>query len=277
MLLMCGQAHAGAWTQPKGSGLYIENYNYYYTSEFVNNNGKRQSQPTYQKFELNPYLEYGLTDSITLGANIFLQYIRQDSSQTFTQQTGPFTSVTTTINGTQNNVGIGDAEFFVRKRLWHNDKMVISAEPMVKLPAIYSYTDNPEVGNKNADIGMSLSGGYSFKAYGRHHFANIDTRYRHRFGDQKDQVRIEATLGLSVSRDWMIMPQLFVTRRTSSPDIAVGFNETPANDYNLTKVQLTTLYYMWDETAIQLGGFYHVDAKNSSLGGGVLVALWETF
>jgi protein XagA len=270
-------AYAGAWTQAKGDGLLIENYSYYYTSRFINNVGKRQSQPTYQKFEYNPYVEYGLADGVTIGANLFLQYIRQNTTQSITIPTGPFSSVTTTYKGVNQNIGIGDSEFFVRKRLWQKDGFIVSAEPMVKAPALISYDEFPDVGNSRPDIGLTLSGGYSFKAYGQYHFANLDTGYRYRFGKQKDQIRIAATLGITLDNQWMVMPQLFITRRTSSPNVGPTFNENPANDYNLTKVQLSTIYKMWDDTALQLGGFYHVDARNSSLGGGVLIALWDFF
>src|SRR5690606_13927381 len=169
------------------------------------------------------------------------------------------------------------SEFFLRKRLWQKDGLIISAEPMVKAPALIAYDDFPQVGNNRADIGLTLSGGYSFKALGQYHFANLDTGYRYRFSKQKDQIRIAATVGINLDNQWTVMPQLFITRRTSSPAVGPAFNENPANDYNLTKVQLSSIYKMWDDTALQVGGFYHVDARNSSLGGGVLISLWDFF
>jgi hypothetical protein len=270
-------AYGAAWTQGKGNGLLILNHSYYRASKFVNNFGKTQAQPLYQKAEWNPYFEYGVSDRLTLGANLFVQYIRQESSYSYTQQLDPFTTVTTTIRGNQNNVGIGDCEVFARYRLWKQDGFVVSAEPMFKVPSLWSYTDLPDIGNSNPEAGLTLSGGYGFKAYGQNHFANIDTAYRYRWGREKDQVRVAATLGLSLNDQWMIMPQVFVTQRTSSPPASTRFIENASNDYNLTKLQLSTLYKHWDETTIQVGAFYHADAKNTSTGGGLFIALWETF
>ena len=270
-------AFAGAWTQKKGDGLLILNHSYYRASEFINNAGRKQSQPLYQKAEWNPYIEYGLTDKITIGANLFVQYLRQDTKQSITQQITPFTTVTTTYNGSANNIGIGDSELFARFRLYQKDGFVLSAEPMFKVPSFWSYTDLPDVGNSQPEAALTLSGGYGFKAYGQNHFVNLDTGYRYRAGREKDQIRIAATLGLSLDSQWMIMPQLFITRRTSSPSAASTFNEAGSNDYNLTKAQLSAVYKMWDDTSLQVGGFYHADAKNSSTGGGVLIALWQPF
>jgi len=276
-LIFNSHAYAGAWTQKKGQGLFILGSSYYRAEDFVNNFGKRQSQPRYQKFEINPYVEYGLTDSVTLGANLSLQYTRQNSSSTFTQQITPFTTLTTTINGAYNNAGIGDSEFFVRKRLYQKDGFVLSAEPMVKLPSPYSYMRLPDIGSTHPDAGLTLAGGYGFSAYGQNHFINVDTGYRHRLGNPKDQIRASVTVGIGLDPDWMVMPQLFVTQRTSSPSQVVGFSQSPVNDYNNSKAQLSLIYTMWDNTSVQVGGFYDLSSRNSSTGEGVLVALWRHF
>ena len=270
-------AYGGAWTQPKGNGLLILNHGYYRASEFINNAGKTQSQALYQKAEWNPYIEYGLTDRLTIGANLFLQYIRQQTTRSFTFQPDPFTTIVTTFKGNQNNVGIGDSEFFARYRLYQKDGFVLSVEPMYKLPSLWSYMPVPDIGNSNPEAALTLSGGYGFKAYGQNHFVNVDTGYRYRSGREKDQTRIAATLGISLDPNWMVMPQVFVTHRTGTSSARTAFTENASNDYNLTKLQLSAIYKHWDETSIQVGGFIHADARNTSTGGGLFVALWRNF
>jgi len=253
------RAFASAWTQNQGSGQAILTGTYYDTSSYWSNQGHKQSEPTYSQYDLNPYIEYGLTSDITVGTNFFLLRDHQDGSTTGTSQT---------------SWGLGDSEFFLRKRLWQGDGLVFSAQPMVKLP---SPTDTmPKLGGSSPDAGLGLSGGYSFIAWGLQDFADIDTQYRHRFGTPKDQVNLAGTVGISVSPSWMIMPQTFFTYRTTTPTNAV-FTNSGADDYNLITMQLSAVYKVTDETSLQFGGFDHVAGRNTGSGDGVLFAVWKKF
>ncbi len=254
-ILPLASAHAGAWTQEKGRGLFIASGSYYTSDERIDNSGNKQSQPTYSQYLLNPYLEYGLYDGITAGANLMLQR---------TQQSG------------RHNYGIGDSEFFLRARLWRQDGFVISAEPMLKLPSPDSNRDTPKIGGDDPDAGLGLSAGYGFPAWGQHHFVNFDAQYRHRFGTPNDQVNIAATAGFGISPTLMLLPQAFITLRTDTPAVAT-FTQSSGDDYNLYKLQLTAVYKITADTSVQFGGFSHVDGKNTGLGHGVLLALWKSF
>ena len=75
---LASSAFAGAWTQDPGNGLFILNGLYYSADKLWDNSGHKQSQPTYSKYELDPYLEYGLADGVTIGTNLSLQRAHQD-------------------------------------------------------------------------------------------------------------------------------------------------------------------------------------------------------
>lgn len=245
-------AHAGAWTQAPGKGLLIVSGSYYSSDKRITNQGHKQSQPTYSQYLLNPYLEYGLYDGITLGANLNAQRTHQSS---------------------QSNWGIGDSEFFLRYRLLQRGGFVVSAEPMIKLPGIDGDNDSPKIGSDHPDAGLGLSAGYG---WGQGHFAALDTQYRHRFASPKDQVNLAATVGISVTPQWMILPQAFATLRTASPASA-GFTQSSGDDYNLYKLQLSAVYKINAGTSLQLGGFSNIDGKNTGTGEGVLISVWKTF
>ena len=252
-------AFAGAWTQDQGSGQAILTGSYYNTDSYWDNQGHKQSEPAYSKYNLNPYLEYGLTSDITVGTNLSLQRDHQDSGAGSAAQT---------------SWGLGDSEFFLRKRLWQDGGFIVSAEPMVKLP---SPTDRmPKLGGSSPDAGLGLSGGYSFTAWGLSDFADIDTQYRHRFGTPKDQINLAGTLGISVSPSWMIMPQTFLTYRTTTPAVA-AFSNSAADDYNLITLQLSAVYKASNDVSLQFGGFSHVAGRNTGGGEGALFAVWKKF
>lgn len=256
-LCLASDAYAGAWTQDKGKGLAIVNASFSYARAYYDNAGDRIWQPTYYKYELNPYLEYGLWDGVTIGTNISLQRVHN----TFPMET---------------NWGVGDSEFFARFRLFQQDGFVFSAEPMVKLRSPDSEDDNLPLGGAHEDTGLGLSAGYGFSAYGLNHFINLDTQYRYRFGNPKDQLKIAATAGASITPQIMIMPQAFYTRRMDSPAFAV-FTQSSGDDYNLLKLQLSTVYKMNDELTFQFGSFGHISGKNTGAGQGFTFSVWRAF
>ena len=264
LLTLPGQAFAGAWTQDKGNTQIILTGSYYGANKLWDNSGHKQSQPSYGKYELNPYLEYGLQDGLTAGASLTLQRTHQDKAAP-----GVFSA-----SAGQSNWGMGDSEFFLRKRVFQNGTYVLSVEPMVKVPSPESAADQPRIGSSHYDAGVGVSGGYTFEAYGHQHYADIDTQFRHRFGAPHDQVHLAGTLGINVAPQWTIMPQTFVTLRTDS-NPSNAFTQSPDDDYNLTRLQLSALYKMSEDLSLQFGGFTDIDGKNAGTGNGLLVALWK--
>lgn len=250
---------AGAWTQPEGKGLAILNIWYYQANDTFNNSGQEVPQLRYQKDDINPYIEYGLTDAITLGTNLSLQHVNQKVS-----------------NGEWSNWGLGDSEFFARFKLWQQDNWIVSTEPLIKLPSPGSLIDQPPIGSDDPDAAIKLAVGYGFNAFGHHHYVSGDAQYRYRFGSPENQMRYELTAGIGVAKDWQVLPQLFITHRTKDP-LVVGYTQTSADDYNLTKLQISAVYQFRDDIAFQVGAFSHVDGKNVGSGEGALFAVWKDF
>ncbi len=255
----CNAAYAGAWTQPPGHGQIIYSSSAYATESYFDNRGRRQSQPLYRKLEFNPYIEYGLFDGVTIGASLSYQYADQD-----------------VLFGRFWHRGPGDSEFFIRKRLWQQDGFVVSTEPMVKLPSPTSPAVYPRLGSSTPDAGLGFLFGYGFGSGDLHHFADIDIGYRYRFGAPQDQIRLAGTLGYSLTPNWMAMPQVFITRRRGTMQMPM-FTLSPADDYDLVKLQLSAVYKFNEKISLQCGMFSHVAGKNTGGGGGLTVSLWQSF
>ncbi|MBV8939494.1 MAG: hypothetical protein JO089_06615 [Alphaproteobacteria bacterium] len=247
-------ACAGAWTQSENQGLVITTAAYYGAGDYFDNGGSRRSQPRYTKEELNPYVEYGLRDGLTLGGNFFIDRL-DDTMHTRT--------------------GIGDSEIFLRRRLWQEGDYVLSVQPLARLPALASSQRQPALGSATPDAAVSLLGGMQFTAFGQTHYAEMDAGYRFRFGPRADQVLLAATLGLRLDPRLTVMPQLFQTFRMGAGN--GSFTESPRDDYTLTTAQLSAVYQLTDADAVQAGAFSHVAGKNTGAGGGVLLAYWRTF
>ncbi len=91
------QAYAGAWVKHKHQGYLALTSNYYQTSYFYDDKGNQQSQDRFHKLEENLYIEWGLTDNITLGSNLFGNYVSQSG---------------------KGNLGLSNSEFFLRQKLY---------------------------------------------------------------------------------------------------------------------------------------------------------------
>lgn len=260
LCLVAGTVYAGAWTRQAGSGLYIQNASYYFTNKFFDNSGNKKAFSGYGKYELNPYLEYGLNDGLTIGSNIFLQRASQTRNN---------------INN-QTNWGIGDSEFFTRLRLWQENGFILSAEPMVKLPSLARNAAEPQIGNRNFDTAITFSGGYGYKAWKLDHFVNIDITYNHRFGAPNDQLKFAGTAGFSLSDSWMAIAQVFNTSRLGA-NIGPAFTESSADDYNLTKLQISAIYKIDSKLSLQTGIFSNIAGRNSGAGNGVVLAILKVF
>lgn len=253
-------AQAGAWLQPKKHGQIIISDSYAYAGKYFDNEGHRHSQPNYFKYEFSPYIEYGVRDYLTLGATVSLQraYQRLSPGNIFL------------------HYGVGDSEFFARTRIFQDKNFILSATGLIKAPSPQASTSYPRIGSITPDVGGGLSAGYAFDAFGRHHFASVDTLYRSRLGSPRNQVNVNATVGIGITKKWMFMPQLFVTRRTSHPDVVV-FNQSPDDDYDLNKVQLSAVYRHTSKISFQMGVFSGVTGKNTGKLNGAMLSMWKSF
>lgn len=272
LLLPPPQALAGAWTQPEGRGQLILNHFYYSSDAFFDADGQRQSQPRFDKFEINPYLEYGISDDWTIGASLFAHYV--------TQETRTETGSGVTLSGHSDNVGLGNSEIFARWQLYRGGRAAIALQPLVKLPALYARNRLPKAGSEAFDAELSLLGGYGFDGWGRAHY--IDTRlgYRHRFSaGLEDQLRADLKLGLRLNRALSLIPELSATLAFNG-NTDTTFTQDGQNDYDLLKLGLAAQYELHDLAPgafVQLGGFAHVAGRNAGEGYGLLLATGFNF
>ncbi len=258
-----GFVQAGAWTQYQGDWQLILNAYFYTADKRFDNKSDRQPINTYNKYEINPYIEYGLTNSVTVGANLSLQAAEQ-------------TTLENNYFMYRLHIDPGDSEFFAKGLLFDNGKSAVSATGLIKLPSPRFAGNQPAIGSSTPDLAAGLSAGHGFTLFGLNHFADIGTLYRYRLGDPKDQVNISATLGARLSENWMLMPQAFATFRTKKPANAV-FTQSGSDDYNEIKLQLSAVYAFTPALSAQLGGFATVDGKNVGIGRGIVFSIWRKF
>lgn len=253
-------AKAGAWTQPDGHHLLVLGGLWYETDEYYNRSGQAQSQPTYTKWEIAPYYEYGLNDAITIGGSTRLTMAEQQFNANDSA-----------------NFGIGDTELFSRFRLFRNEYSVISLQPLVKLPIDVDEHDRPDIGNDFTDVEMKLMGGVSWPLFGQSHYLEAGVAYRKRLGDPSDQIRAEASLGIRPFGGLLLLGQISHIHDIGGKHDPVLGLISPENDYDLTKFEASAVIGMSAQTSLQAGWFTHIDAENTGGGEGAILSLWYYF
>lgn len=251
---------ANPWVQPEGRGIAILNGFYYSTAHSFDSDGQKTKQPRFTKYELNPYVEYGLNENWTLGASLFLQALSQESQN----------------QGSSENWGLGNSELFACYQLYRAGRSAVSIEPFYALPARYGRIGEPRAGREDSDVGMALNAGRSFLFYHQEHFAALRMGYRHRLGELGDQLHLEARAGLRMNERWMLMPELLWTLPVGALDSARQ-SVAGQNDYDLKKGQFSVVYSLNEASSIQAGIFRHLAGEDTGAGGGALLSLWHRF
>lgn len=249
-------AYSGAWLQPTAQGYGSLNASYYRSDRYWDGRGHSRKQPTFNKLELNPYVEYGLTDETTLGANLFVQQLSQ---------------------GSHDNWALSDSEIFSRHTLFSKNTLMLSVEPLLKLPSFHVRDTLPKGGSDSFDAQLAALAGYGFEWLGKHHYADANMAYRHRFdGALGDQLKTRIALGLSIIDSLQIIPALSYTHSLESPH-AMAFSESGQTNYDLLKAECAVAYTLATQQVIQLGVFSHLQGRNAGAGDGFTLGVAQEF
>ena len=255
-LLLPGISHAGAWLQKDGEGLAIAQATYFTTDEFFDASGNRQSQERFDKYELNIYAEYGLTEWLTVGTNMFLNQVEQ---------------------GSQDNYGIADTELFARVPLYESDAWVASLQPLIKLPSAYDDdTINLRGGSRSTDVELSALVGINTPILSKRDFIDSRVGYRQRNRGLDGQWRIDATVGVYVADDWLVTSSVRAVISDANNNNAT-FREDGEQEFSQLKLEVGVQYNMSEDYWLQLTGFQHTAGQLSGGGEGITLGIGMRF
>ncbi len=250
-------ARAAAWLLEKGQKQLINNLFLYRTDKAFLANGDQQRQPEFTKLEYNPYLEYGWKDDVTLGLSTSLQRLSQ--------------------KGNGDNSGLGDTEIFARKRLWQNERAVLSLQPLLKLPGLYDEDETLSLGQGQVDVEIRALGGMAFPLYGQWHYYNLEVAYRQRYGAPADEIRVNQSLGLKVADKWQAVLQNDNYFAVDGDANGTTLRLANSAGYDMVKLQVSVVHEWDKKTSLQLGAFQHVAGENTGAGSGLLASMWLKF
>ncbi len=248
-------ARAGAWLQNTGEGMAIVSGTYFTSDSFFDEAGNSQPQDRFRKHEMQAYGEFGATKDWTVGANLFLNRVAQSGEQ---------------------NIGIADSEFFARRQLYRTDDMVISTQPLIKLPSLYRESNPPLGGSRSADGELSVLAGFAMPVMSSHDYLDTRVAYRARSKGLSSQFRGDIALGMYLRPDILLVPAI---RSITSihPDETNAFREDGEQDYDLLKTEIALHYQVSETDWLQLTAFQHSAGALAGAGVGVSIGLGRKF
>ncbi len=256
-------SQAGAWTQPKGEGLAVLAYYFYTTDEQFGDGWKREDfgfDGRFTKNEWNLYVEYGLTDGVTLIGNFFLDGLAFENEF-----------------GRDTNFGLADQEIGLRYRL--SEKIPQALQLMVKIPGPYDVNDSPALGNGQTDVELDYFIGHPFPFGSRWGFVDVGVGYRLRTAEPADELRWYFTGGIELT-DWLdvyFLEASGIHGLGNDTPQSVGDNILLTTDFDLIKVGASALVEPITDWIIQAGPYWQIAGRATGAGGGFKVAVWREF
>ncbi|MDV2449598.1 hypothetical protein [Xanthomonas hortorum] len=285
-----GTALAGAWTQPQGDTLVIVKALHsdgtgwfddsHHRGDFGNNGRSRQDQ-------LNVYVEHGLSDKLSFIGNFYFTEVGFNNDEPVNGAPGRARRSTT---------GFADQEIGLRYALpgAADDVWRSSVQALVSIPAYgrsKTYHPNnpgrdPALGLGDYGLELRYSRGRGYTLGGRNGYVDLGGAVRLRGSAASDEVRVDASTGLSLTPSWLLLGEVNVIQGLgngrndafvvgSTPGDS-GFVATGTN-YDLTKLQLSTLYTAPGGSQWQVGYQQPVMGRNTGAAGGPFVAAWWRF
>lgn len=245
-------AFAGAWTLDAGTGQATVTGTFSRADQSFDGNGNVLRTPRYDKFELQGWVEYGVTDRLTAIVAPQLQHV---------DVAPPFEASRT---------GLGYTEFGGRYLLFGGTSWVFSTQTTLRVPGTTDKTNVAAIGYTDPEIDVRALFGYSFQVGGWPAFFDLQLAQRFRTGDPPDEFRADVTLGLRPAARWLILMQSFNV-------ISEGAGEGFFPSYNYHKLQLSLVYELTQHWAVQLGGYSTIAGRNALQENALVLGAWYKF
>ena len=238
---------AGAWTLPEGK-LYDKASINYYTAD-----------PSFTDANLGNYIEYGITDSISIINSIYYKQIKNQYSSTVAGIT------TTTTSATH---GIADVEIGLKHKLSEGANGVFSHQAMVKIPGDYDKNGALPLGNGQVDLEYRVLYGASLGHLLAGGYANFEAGYRYRAEAPSDEFRYLAEIGADITERLYVRVKLDGIASMGNADnrVTASGNPTTGYQYDLQKLDTALGYKLTDEWGLEFGYTPTVHARNTAKG-----------
>lgn len=260
LIFTCENAWCAAWAKAKNTWVLINFIQQYDSIKFWASDGELLSGSEYTQFDYNPYFEYGLTDTITLGGSAYVYNAGQDNIRT--------------------GLALVDIGAFAQFEVWRKDWQAFSIKLGGYAPFtndVFPLTQQADINSGNPfyqwDIGGEImwgTGGVFETTYGSTWFLDVELGYDQYFDPNLGQYSIDFYFGWKSPKEkWLLEIKSFNSIATSLPIIS-GVRQ----NYNLYTITPGLVYFFNKSYGIEVGVAQAVAGRNISKGTAPFVAIW---
>ena len=246
--LMCGTAHAQAFTQPQGQARVITSIIHSKSDKIFNDDGNAVDVPDITKTEIYFLGEYGLTDDLTL--------LLTPSLRVISVQNGP------------DSTNLGYTDVGARYRVVNAQNFIVSLQGKARIPGQTQRNSLAQIGQTDAEFDFR---GQFATTFGKGSFASLETGYRLRSGEPPNEFHIDATLGLRATDKLLFTANSF---NVISDGRGSGIFSSPHRYHN---VFLGGAYDLSSQVTLQLGVTGTLDGRNALRERGGFASVWVRF
>lgn len=249
-LLAPGAAEAGAWPKKRGEGQAIIQLAVDKADRAYDVDGDAVTPVSFDKTELSIFLEHGLTDRLTLVARPAIQSVQLDQGA-----------------ATDKAEGLAATELGLRWAFLANGGWVGAVQGGLVMPGAAENALDRGLGEGTTGGEARLLLGKGWGDGARGGWLEGQAAYRAYEGDARDELRLDATLGLRPWRGWAGMAQAYA--------IASDGTEAPAErSFASLKGQLSVVKDLSSSLSLQAGAVRTLAGRNVVEEEAAFVALW---
>jgi len=247
------QANASPWARADDELFVITRADYFKADLGPVNTIDGIVDSRFERLETNTYVEFGLTEKITIGGKALYG-----------------TSWLTRGATVETASGFSEGEVFGQYQAFRSHAHAGAVKLAVARPAKFLSGSRPELQSDGVDVTISTLYGRNLLIKPVKIFTSTEIGYRKRFSDSADQIRIDATIGMEPSDKLLFLIDFFSTISLQ--------NETDGGaDFDIVKAQPSLLWRATDRWAFQLGLTEEITGRNISRGRTFFVGLWSRF
>ncbi len=255
------QVFAGAWTAKQG-GMYNKlAFNYFESKHYYDSEGDRHRlayDGKYTDTNLNWYLEYGLTDQLTLLGSFYYKWLEQENDYFRAKSDG-----------------VGDFEVGLKWKIL-DDPLVLAIQGLTKISGPYDDDEVPGLGNDQTDFELRLLLGKSL--YPLPLYMGLEAAYRWRTQAPSDEWRLLAELGGNAGNYFYGRIKLDCLFSANNADSGAGFtNITLTPEYDLVTLDTTVGVKFNEHLSLELSCTPTLYGENTAAGFSVSSALIYSF
>lgn len=258
VILFSSLSFAGAWTMQKGKLYDRVAGNVYFADDNFEKNSRRTDFPANGKFtdiNLSNYIEYGLTDSITLINSLVYKRIENEND---------------TVKET--TYGVGDIDLAARYKLYDGTAGVLSTQGTVKIPEAYDKNKALPLGNGQYDAELKLLYGRSLWPH-IPGYCSAEIGYRWRFQDPADELRYLVEFGMDFTKALYGRIKLDgIMSMDNGKKTDVSGNPTTTNNFDLGKLDIALGYKFTPAWGMELGYTPAIYGQNTAAGATYTIA-----